>query len=90
MSNNEMLGRMAMTMHETENILIKFDNNIGTIVASSTELCKEKYVICDGHTICKNEYPELFALCNYSGASVKLPNYESIFNGKIHFYIICR
>lgn len=71
-------------------ILVKFDNKIGTVIASETLLSDDKYVECDGRAIAREGYDELFNLFCPAKTDFRLPDYTNILGDKMHFYLIVK
>lgn len=74
----------------TSSIYVKLGNNIGTIIASEIDQDDAKLVRCDGRTIRRTCYPELFEFYGSTKNTMTLPNYENLLSSRIHFYVIAK
>ena len=75
---------------EVTAMLVSLDKNIGGIVASDEELDVCKYIVCDGRTIHRRDYPALFTTLNIKCDTTTLPDYRLVLPGKVNFYMIAK
>lgn len=68
-------------------MFICIEENIGSIVSSDSLLKNSKYILCDGRTVKRSDYPKLFDNLGYQREQLKLPDYSTILEG-IYFYVI--
>ncbi len=69
-------------------MFICLDKNLGTIIASDQPLKSGKYIECDGRTIKKSEYPEVFKALGKRCETLKLPDYRNVLKNEVYFYMI--
>ncbi|MCP4161045.1 MAG: tail fiber protein [Deltaproteobacteria bacterium] len=64
-------------------IAVKGVSPVGSVITWTTEIVPEGYLECNGQSLSKTEYPELFAVIEYryggSGDNFNLPDYRSQF-----------
>jgi hypothetical protein len=77
-------------MRSNNRIFIKLDDNIGSIVASESELFDESLIECDGRIIERTDYPELFTSFRCLNEKCKIPDYRNTLKDQMHFYLIAR
>lgn len=69
-------------------LFICLDRGLGTIIASDQPLNSGKYIECDGRTIKKSDYPEVFKTLGKRCEMLKLPDYRNILKSEVYFYMI--